>query len=194
MEFIEVDELGGQYDNWWGPNLQCLVRMIRAAGFVRTEVLRHESARAVVKAYRRWEARPVAPEALIRIHDVVNTVMLDRRLVRRGRFALLSIFVEGLPDTATRDTVEVEIGEFGSKPIYIHPPIKSLDSPHARINRLAAPGVQIEPEVIEAALTYTQIIAPVPPGLDAGSVTLKVRHAEMRSDDLIIQLSENGEW
>jgi tRNA (mo5U34)-methyltransferase len=194
MEFYEVDELGGQYDNWWGPNLQCLVRMIRAAGFVRTEVLRHESARAVVKAYRRWEARPVAPEALIRIHDVVNTVMLDRRLVRRGRFALLSIFVEGLPDTATRDTVEVEIGEFGSKPIYIHPPIKSLDSPHARINRLAAPGVQIEPEVIEAALTYTQIIAPVPPGLDAGSVTLKVRHAEMRSDDLIIQLSENGEW
>ncbi len=194
MEFYEIDELGGQYDNWWGPNLECLVRLIRAAGFARTEVLRHEAGRAVIKGYRRWEASPVAQDVVIQIRDVVNAVMLNRRLVRRGRFALLSIFVQGLPNAATREMVQVEVGGFGSKPIYVSPPITSLDAPHARINRLAAPGVPMEPTVLDAALSCTQIIAPVPLGLDAGPVVLRVRCGRMQSDECTIHLADSGEW
>jgi hypothetical protein len=33
MEFYEKDELGGDVNNWFAPNLTALVKMIRAAGF-----------------------------------------------------------------------------------------------------------------------------------------------------------------
>ena len=50
MEFYETNELGGQYDNWWGPTVACLEAMIRSAGFVRTLVLKREPSRVTVKA------------------------------------------------------------------------------------------------------------------------------------------------
>ena len=54
MRFYEVDELAGQYDNWWGPDVDCLVRMARAAGFVDAVVLRVAEGRALIKASRNW--------------------------------------------------------------------------------------------------------------------------------------------
>ncbi|HVR70382.1 MAG TPA: hypothetical protein VMT87_06005 [Vicinamibacteria bacterium] len=53
--FYERDELAGDSTNWWGPNLSCLLRMLRAAGFERLEVLFHSHGanwhgRAVVRA------------------------------------------------------------------------------------------------------------------------------------------------
>ncbi len=39
MEFFEIDELGGQFDNWCAPNPACLVAMCRTAGFARAELL-----------------------------------------------------------------------------------------------------------------------------------------------------------
>ncbi len=32
MEFYEIDELAGQYDNWWGPNIRCVSSLVRSAG------------------------------------------------------------------------------------------------------------------------------------------------------------------
>ena len=43
MEFYEFDELGGMYDNWWAPNVECLAQMTRSAEnplAVRTRVAR----------------------------------------------------------------------------------------------------------------------------------------------------------
>ena len=37
MVFYENDELAGGFDNWWGPNLACLLAMLRTAGFTRME-------------------------------------------------------------------------------------------------------------------------------------------------------------
>ena len=51
MEFYENDELGGQYDNWWAPNIDCLIKMIRSAGFVRTDTLNWNYPRAAIKAF-----------------------------------------------------------------------------------------------------------------------------------------------
>ncbi len=194
MEFYEIDELGGQYDNWWGPNSECLVRMTRAAGFARSEILRQEAQRTVVKSYRQWEARPLAEPSSLRIRDVVNTVMLDRQLLRRGRFALLSIFVEGLPADATRESVRIEVGGFGSRPIHVIPPVPSFDPAATRLNRLAAPGKPVELALAEAARTCSQVIAPVPPGLNAEPMTLRVQYGDLQSDEFPICLSESGEW
>jgi tRNA (mo5U34)-methyltransferase len=39
MEFFEIDELGGQLDNWCAPNIACVTAMARTAGFARAEVI-----------------------------------------------------------------------------------------------------------------------------------------------------------
>jgi tRNA (mo5U34)-methyltransferase len=33
MEFYPDNQYGGNHTNWWAPSLQCLVHMVRAAGF-----------------------------------------------------------------------------------------------------------------------------------------------------------------
>jgi tRNA (mo5U34)-methyltransferase len=39
MQFYETDELGGQFDNWVGPNVACVLTWCRMAGFARVEHL-----------------------------------------------------------------------------------------------------------------------------------------------------------
>lgn len=61
MEFYEIDEFGGQVDNWVGPNVECLLAFCRTAGFARVElrnVLMHS---ACVACYRHWEPSPAKP-------------------------------------------------------------------------------------------------------------------------------------
>ncbi len=61
MEFYESCELAGQFDNWCGPSVACLMAMCRAAGFARVELLHTEPNNAMVACYRGWEAEPAAP-------------------------------------------------------------------------------------------------------------------------------------
>jgi tRNA (mo5U34)-methyltransferase len=58
MEFYEFDELGGQYDNWWAPNVECMAQMTRSAGFARVELLFQTDTRAALKAFRTWNDKP----------------------------------------------------------------------------------------------------------------------------------------
>jgi tRNA (mo5U34)-methyltransferase len=39
-EFYSSSQLGGDVSNWWGPNVEALEGMCRAAGFVRIEIVR----------------------------------------------------------------------------------------------------------------------------------------------------------
>ena len=51
MEFYEHAELGGQTDNWVGPNIPCLLAFCRTAGFARVEfrgTLEHSACRRVL--------------------------------------------------------------------------------------------------------------------------------------------------
>lgn len=167
MEFYELDELGGQYDNWWGPNTECLVQMTRAAGFVRVEVMRRQASRVVIKAYRHWNDQPIEASPSLKIVDVLNAVTLDHRLPRRGRHAVFALSVAGLPTDATRDTVRVEIGGFGAKPVYV-----------------GAWGDQ----------GNMQINVPVPPGLELGKNVVRVWNGHQLSNDFEIELVEGGQW
>jgi len=72
MEFYEIDELGGQFDNWVGPSIDCLLAFCRTAGFARVElrsILEHS---ACMACYRHWEPAPEtggpAPELLSALH------------------------------------------------------------------------------------------------------------------------------
>ena len=171
MEFYEVDQLGGQYDNWWGPNSECVVQMARAAGFVRVEPLRLEPTRAVVKAYRRWlpwEGLEAAPS--LRLRRVINACTDDESFPRSGRHAYLALMVEGLPADALRDKLEFDIGGFGSYAVYLGASKFAEDA---------------------GAL---QVTVPLPPGLPVGTTTVLMRYESLRAAALELNLSEGREW
>ncbi len=170
MEFYEFDQLGGQYDNWWGPNVECLSQMARAAGFARIELLRCGDTRATIKAFRRWNDKPAQVSTSLRIRDVFNAVTIERRFPRRGRHAFIAILVEDLLADARRWEVRIEIGGFGAHPIYIGP---SGNPGHAGL---------------------TQINAPLPPGLDVGKTSVCVWHDGRLSSGFEIELIEGSQW
>lgn len=170
MEFYEVDELGGQYDNWWGPNVDCLTRMIRAAGFARTELLHQEETRAIIKAWRNWDDRPDERHPSLEIVDIVNAGSLDQFFPHRGRHAFISIRITGLPLEARRDEVRVEIGGFGINPVYVGPWI----GPY--------PGDQL------------QINVPIPPGLTPGPAGVRVWRHDRQSQVVTIDLVPGTTW
>lgn len=170
MEFYELDELGGQYDNWWGPNTECLLQMVRAAGFARAEVIRREASRSVVKAYRRWEKKEEESLPSLEIRRAVNAVTMENQIPRRGRRAFIDLSVAGLPPMARRQAVEVEVGGFGIGAIYFGP---SGDPQRAGT---------------------TQINVPVPPGIDPGIAQVVVRYGERRSAEFPVEIVDSGEW
>jgi tRNA (mo5U34)-methyltransferase len=171
MEFYEIDQLGGQYDNWWGPNSECVMQLARAAGFVRTEAIRLDPTRAVVKAYRRWlpwdnlEAHPA-----LRIRRVINACTDDERFPRRGRHAYLALMVEGLPRDAQRETLQFEIGGLGSFAVYL--------------------GASKFAEDANAL----QVTVPIPLGLPVGNTILRMRYGNAWAADWELKLSEGNEW
>ncbi len=170
MEFYEFDELGGQYDNWWGPNVECLTKMARAAGFVRVELLRQEQTRATIKAFRKWDDKPAGESAALRIREVFNAVTIDHRFPRTGRHAFLAILAEGLPADARRWELRVEVGGFGTHPIYVGP---SGNPAHAGL---------------------TQVNVPLPPGLDLGAADVCLWHEEKLSNTVRIELIEGTKF
>ncbi len=166
MQFYEFDELGGQFDNWWGPNSDCARRMARAAGFAWTETLNQEPTRVVFKAGRRWPAARLEAKPSLRILNIVNAVTGKPAFTCSGAYAFLSAFVEGLPPEATRDTVRVELEGFGIVPaVVVHVPAPD------------GPG-------------YTQVNAAVPPGLEPGPARLRVLFGERCSPEATIRLVE----
>lgn len=170
MEFYEEDELGGQFDNWWGPNVDCLRRMLRAAGFAWTEVLRVEPARAVIKAHRRWERPSRSGSAQLEIIDVVNAVSMSHKIPTTGRSAFLDISIKGVDGTPSRDEVQVTVGGFGIRPIFVG---RSPDTTRSEV---------------------LQVNAPVPPGLDVGLSSVSVECGDLHSEEFEIDLTAGTQW
>lgn len=171
MEFYEVDELGGQYDNWWGPNTECLMRMARAAGFVSARKLRQDDLRGVIRADRQWPELPTAQPPAMHIADIVNAIRLDRYYPRRGKHAYLTLWVEGMPERASCETVKIMIGGFGARPVYVG----ASQNPADLVPRM-------------------QVNIAIPPGLDSGPTEVQVFCDSRMSDVSEIVLSEGSEW
>jgi tRNA (mo5U34)-methyltransferase len=134
MEFYEYAELGGQTDNWVGPNIPCLLAFCRTAGFARVEFRGKLEHSACVACYRHWE--PVglnAPEA-----PPVHHVMHDRNFGINFR-SQLDEYV-GLafvaPEASVND-VKPEVGGFGVRPISV----TSIGSGFYQANFKLPPGL-----------------------------------------------------
>ena len=66
LEFYETTELGGQVDNWCGPNTKCLLAMCRSAGFARARLEGVVAGRARVTCWRHWEPPPTRTRRSLR--------------------------------------------------------------------------------------------------------------------------------
>ena len=168
MEFYEFDQLGGRYDNWWGPSSDCLIQMVRSAGFARVEVLGRKSSRVLLKAYRCWKPNPQSESTpSLEVSRVFNPISWTPDVPTCGRNAFLGMYVRGLPESVTRESLHLHVGRFGIKPHFIG------DSEY--------PG-------------FKQINAPVPPGLSPGSAAVWLESGNQRSNETEVHIVEGGPW
>jgi tRNA (mo5U34)-methyltransferase len=167
MEFYPLDELGGQYDNWWAPNTECLVKMTETAGFAHTDVIYREPTYTTIKARRHFTDLPANAILSIYIDDVTNACTFKHHFPRRGRLAVLAIWAKRLPAGASRKNVKVVIGGYGVRPCYVGQ--------------------------VDAAGT-AQINIAVPLGLEIGPNKVQVFCGGHASNEVEIDVVDAGEW
>lgn len=153
-----------------GPNTDCLERLIRTAGFVKTEMLRREPSATAIKAHRNFDALP-KDNPSVKILGIINACSYEYYFPNRGRYAYLQIWTEGLPQHASRENVRVVVGEFGAISCHVE---------------------QVESGNGEAVKTFINI--PTPPGLCAGMTSVQLFCEEAVSNRVEIDVCEGNEW
>ena len=118
MEFYETTELCGQFDNWVGPNVACLLAFCRTAGFARVALESVLDNRAHVTCYRKWSSdEGVGPAPYILSFD--NAASHDLAFsAAKDEYA--SLWFKSEQTALTEDDVFPEAGEFGARPVVIH--------------------------------------------------------------------------
>ena len=117
MEFYETNELGGQFDNWVGPNLACLLAMCRSAGFARVRFESMLDDRAHVSCFREWDGAAGSDPAP-RIAGMANTVSLDLGF-SASKDDYVSLWFSSAEDALIADNVFPEVGSYGSRPVKV---------------------------------------------------------------------------
>jgi tRNA (mo5U34)-methyltransferase len=107
MEFYETTELGGQFDNWVGPNTSCLLAFCRTAGFARTKLESVIQNRAHVTCHRKWAPHvPTSPAPfLVGVSPSADDY--------------LSIWFRSEQKDLNCDNVFPQIGAYGSRPVHV---------------------------------------------------------------------------
>ncbi len=115
LEFYETTELAGQFDNWCGPNTECMLAYIRTAGFVNSKLIGVYDYRAQTVGYRKWPASH-------RAGDVPSLVCVENLWTRDHTFRsdrdhyFTAWFNSPLTDLDC-DNVFVEVGDFACRPV-----------------------------------------------------------------------------
>ena len=113
LEFYETNELGGQIDNWCGPNTNCLMALCRAAGFARVVFEHKTDRRAGVTCYRRFEPPTRDPKAEApRIHAAVNNRTNDTHF-HPAKDEYICVYLTSAQPELTRDQLRIEIDGYG---------------------------------------------------------------------------------
>ena len=118
MEFYEANELCGQFDNWVGPNVACLLSFCRAAGFARStleSVIHH---RAHVTCSRKWDRQAGLKEPPY-VVCVENSASHDHSFAA-NRDEYVSIWFKSSERKLGDSDVFPQVGEYGSHPALVH--------------------------------------------------------------------------
>jgi len=119
MEFYEIDEFGGQFDNWVGPNVECLVAFCRTAGFARVELRSVLECSACVTCYRQWEPVPATPQhAPPRLLHVEHNFNCGINF-RSAADDYVSCWFSAEEQRLTREDIRPEVDGYGSGAVYL---------------------------------------------------------------------------
>jgi tRNA (mo5U34)-methyltransferase len=113
LDFYETDELGGQLDNWFGPNLACLMALCRAAGFARVDLLDISGQSATVACYRKW--LPPAPHAPAgpRLLSAINARSSGINFRTAASEEHVACWFESEAMPIARESLKPEVGGYG---------------------------------------------------------------------------------
>jgi tRNA (mo5U34)-methyltransferase len=145
MEFYEKTELRGQFDNWVGPNVACLLAMARTAGFAEVQFESVLSNRAHVTCRRNWSTTAgddPAPEIIC----VENSISRDHSF-STTRDDYISIYFRSATPGIHCDDVYAEVGPYAARPA----------------------------EIVDAGGDGWLAVCKLPPGLDARWHALRLR-------------------
>ena len=144
MEFFEIDELGGQFDNWCAPNIACVTAMARTAGFARAEVIDANVTKfkgATFACYRRFrdvaqpsEAAPVLAGCKHAVHFGIN--------FRSGLDEYASAWFTCDEEYLTRADVQVSIGQMNAGAFHCAPVALARSGAQWQINFKVGPGLE----------------------------------------------------
>jgi len=139
-EFYETDELGGNFDNWFGPTIDCLLAFCRSAGFVRVKLLSVWHRHARVACYRHWDPPPSDPRT-------AAPVLLDARHCRNvgvlfssDKEEYLTFWFRCDSPTLERDEVLPEVGGFAAPVVFLGQNESDVFLANVRIPPGLAPG------------------------------------------------------
>jgi tRNA (mo5U34)-methyltransferase len=113
MDFYETDELGGQLDNWFGPNLACLMGLCRAAGFARVELLDIAGQSAVLACHRKWLPAPPSASAPVRLVSALNARSSGINFRSAGSEEHIACWFESDSPELDRHAIRPEVGGYG---------------------------------------------------------------------------------
>jgi tRNA (mo5U34)-methyltransferase len=118
MEFYETTELCGQFDNWVGPNVSCLLAMCRAAGFASVHLESVLDHRAHVSCYRQW------PEIVDPRGSPPYLTSVENAATHQPEFSsanddYVAIWFKSLLPDLTPSKVFPRIGAYGSHPVFL---------------------------------------------------------------------------
>jgi len=150
LEFYERSELRGQFDNWVGPNVSCLMAMARTAGFAEVTYDGNLSTRAHITCRRKWstvQGADPAPQILC----VENSITRDHAF-STARDDYFSIYFRSATPGLGCDDVFVDFGPYAVRP----------------------------GEVVDSGGDGWLAVCKLPPGVDAQwhTLRLRVRHSE----------------
>lgn len=77
-EFYELDELGGQFDNWTGPNIACFLAWCRTVGFCDVTLRQVVDCRAHIQATKTKRFPPPAHSERPALGNIHNSVTLSQ--------------------------------------------------------------------------------------------------------------------
>jgi tRNA (mo5U34)-methyltransferase len=121
MEFYETTELNGNFDNWNGPTVGCVLAMCRAAGFARVELIAADPEDAVVACFRKWPPEPAEPaqeppELLAAINPTTQGVNFNSR-----RDHDIDCWFRTNSAIPSKEELLLDVGEFGAAATLVAP-------------------------------------------------------------------------
>ncbi|HVP00604.1 MAG TPA: methyltransferase domain-containing protein [Bryobacteraceae bacterium] len=138
LEFYEGTQLAGQFDNWVGPNISCLLAICRTAGFARVDFKSVVDFRAHVICHREWqeiERSGPGPDLIV----VENSELQDHSFSAL-RDDYITVWISSEEQNLTCDEIFVQVGPYGTRPAAVRTDVGTAWQANCKLPLGLAPG------------------------------------------------------